>query len=224
MDVKNLITFENVGLRYGLNPEILKDINLQINKGDFLFLGGESGAGKSSLLSLMNLSVVPSRGFLSVFGNDSHNLRDKNIADIRRQVGIIFQDFRLINHLNIFDNIALPLIIENIQQEEIASRVEEMLNWIGLKDYASSTPLSLSGGQQQRVAIARAIIKKPRLILADEPTGSIDNKMAARILIMLEELNSHGMAVVFATHNNELLDSKKHKLAVIKNKKLEILR
>ncbi|MDR2008543.1 MAG: ATP-binding cassette domain-containing protein [Alphaproteobacteria bacterium] len=224
MAVKNLITFENVGLRYGLSPEVLKDINFQVNEGDFIFLGGESGAGKSSLLSLMNLSIAPSRGFLSILGQDVQNLNSKSIADIRRQVGIIFQDFRLINHLNIFDNIALPLIIENINKDEIALRVEEMLNWIGLKDYTDATPLSLSGGQQQRVAIARAIIKKPALILADEPTGSIDNKMAARILLMLEELNAQGMAVVFATHNSELLDGNKHKLALIKNKKLEVMR
>ncbi|MDR0484631.1 MAG: ATP-binding cassette domain-containing protein [Alphaproteobacteria bacterium] len=224
METKNLITFENVGLRYGLNAEVLKDINFQVNEGDFIFLGGESGAGKSTLLSLMNLSILPSRGFLSVLGKDVQSLNSRSIADIRRHVGIIFQDFRLINHLNIFDNIALPLLIENIDKAEIEERVSEILDWIGLKSYAKATPLSLSGGQQQRVAVARSIIKKPILILADEPTGSIDNQMANRILLMLEELNSQGMAVIFATHNSELLDSDKHRLAVIKNKRLELLR
>ena len=137
---------------------------------------------------------------------------------------MIFQDFRLINHLNIFDNIALPLVVEKISVEEIEARVFEILNWIGLKDYAKSYPMSLSGGQQQRVAVARAIINNPSLILADEPTGSIDNKMANRVLMMLEELNAQGVAVVFATHSSDLLNSKKHKLVNIRNKKLEVIR
>lgn len=223
-NIKNLITFENVGLRYGLDPEVLKDINFQVNAGDFIFLGGESGAGKSSLLSLMNLSISPSRGFLSVIDKDVQTVNDKDIANIRRKIGMIFQDFRLINHLNIFDNIALPLVVENIAKEEIEARVFEILSWIGLKDFAKSHPLSLSGGQQQRVAVARAIINNPSLILADEPTGSIDNKMANKVLKMLEELNAQGVAVVFATHSNDLLTSNKHKLINIKNKKLEIIR
>ena len=223
-NTKNLITFENVGLRYGLDSEVLKDINFQVNAGDFIFLSGESGAGKSSLLSLINLSMLPSRGFLSVINKDVQTTSDKDVANIRRKIGMIFQDFRLINHLNIFDNIALPLVVENLARDDIESRVFEILTWIGLKDYAKSSPMSLSGGQQQRVAVARAIINNPLLILADEPTGSIDNKMANRVLKMLEELNAQGVAVIFATHSAELLNSKKYKAVNIKNKKLEVIR
>ncbi len=223
-NVKNLITFENVGLRYGLGDEILKDISFKVNAGDFIFLAGESGAGKSSLLNLINLSILPSRGYLSVLNYDVQTTKNKDVADIRRKIGMIFQDFRLINHLNIFDNIALPLVVENKDKAEIEAKVTEILNWIGLKDYADSFPLSLSGGEQQRVAVARAIINNPNLILADEPTGSIDNKMANKVLMMLEELNSQGVAVVFATHSNDIFDNAKHILVNIKNKKLEILR
>lgn len=223
-DKENLITFDNVGLRYGLEPEIVKDINFKVKSGDFIFLGGESGAGKSSLLNLMNLTILPSRGFLSVLGQDVQTATDKDISNIRREIGIIFQDFRLINHLNIFDNIALPLVVQNVSKEEIEEKVYEILSWIGLKDHAKYFPMSLSGGQQQRVSVARSIINNPKLILADEPTGSIDNKMAYRVIMMLEELNAQGVAVVFATHSNDLLTSNKHKLITIKNKKLEVVR
>ncbi|XWO14042.1 Cell division ATP-binding protein FtsE [Candidatus Hepatincola sp. Pdp] len=219
-----IVSFENIGLRYGDNPEILKNINLTINKGDFLFLVGDSGAGKTSLLNLINLSLKPSRGFLNIFNHDIASIKPKNVALLRRRMGVIFQDFQLINHLSIFDNIALPLQIDQVPPKEIKEKVTEILEWINLKQFENSLPLTLSGGQQQRVAIARAIIKNPDIILADEPTGSIDFKMSERILRMLEQLNKQGVAIVFATHNLELLTQKNYPVAHLTNNQLEIIR
>lgn len=219
-----IVSFENIGLRYGDNPEILKNINLTINKGDFLFLVGDSGAGKTSLLNLINLSLKPSRGFLNIFNHDISSIKSKEVALLRRRMGVIFQDFQLINHLSIFDNIALPLQIAQVPTKEIKEKVTEILEWINLKQFENSLPLTLSGGQQQRVAIARAIIKNPDIILADEPTGSIDFKMSEKILRMLEQLNKQGVAIVFATHNLELLTQKNYPVANLTDNQLEIIR
>ncbi len=216
----NVVIFENVGLRYKLSKEVLRDINLTLKEADFILLSGESGAGKSSFLNLLNLSIFPSRGFLSILGKDVQNISSKDMSNLRRQIGIVFQDFRLINHLNVFDNIALPLKILGLQKEEITEKVVAVLKWIGLDDYWNSFPSSMSGGEQQRIAIARAIINQPKILLADEPTGSIDSKMANKVIDMLEELNEEGLTIIFATHNQELLNRKKHKLITIKNTKL----
>ncbi|MFL1780551.1 Cell division ATP-binding protein FtsE [Candidatus Hepatincolaceae symbiont of Richtersius coronifer] len=219
-----LVSFENVGLRYTSDKEILKNINFNLYKGDFIFLIGESGAGKSSFLNLINISLLPSRGFLSILDKDVTRLNYKTLADIRRKIGIIFQDFKLVNHLSVFDNIALPLKITKAPQREIKKKVDEILEWINLEKYKHYSPLHLSGGQQQRVAIARAVINSPTIILADEPTGSIDNNMASRIVSMLEELNKQGVAVVFATHNLELIEKKNYPVALLHQNQIQIIK
>lgn len=221
-EIKPLINFNNVFLRYGNNPEILKDINLQIHKGDFLFLVGESGAGKTTLLNMMNLSLVPTRGQLEILNHSTFGINHKKISTIRRKIGIIFQDFKLLNHLTAFDNIALPLKISGVSTREINNRVNELLSWINLKDYANYFPLELSGGQQQCIAIARAIINNPDIILADEPTGNLDYKMESKILSLLQELNKQGVAIIFATHNLDLMKKYNHPIGKLENNKLHI--
>ncbi|MGV3279012.1 cell division ATP-binding protein FtsE [Rickettsiales bacterium LUAb2] len=218
----NLIYFDNVGLRYGNHKETLSDITLSINKGDFYFLTGVSGAGKSSLLKLMDMSIKPTRGFVNMFGTEINAIKEWNLCKLRRKIGIIFQDYKLINEITIFDNIALPLKIANVDNKEIQRQVETMLNWVGLIDYKDELPLSLSGGQQQIVGIARAVITNPILILADEPTGNVDEAMSNRIVRLLEELNKQGTAIIFATHNMELVKRSNKKILSIKEGKLKI--
>lgn len=219
-----LVSFENVGVRYGIEKEVLKDINFNLKSGDFIFLIGESGSGKTTFLNLVNASLRPSRGFLNVLGYETTNIAHKSLAFIRRKMGIIFQDFKLIEHMTIFENIALPLKIMKIDQDNITKRVEEMLQWIELQHYRNHLPMTLSGGEQQRVAIARAVITNPAIILADEPTGSIDINMAQKILYMLEDLNSQGTPVIFATHNLELVNQSSHKVALLDNKTLTFIK
>ncbi len=201
----NILEFNNVSLRYGNGPEVLKDITVSLAPGSFYFLTGESGAGKSSLLSLMYLARRPSRGSLSVFGTDVTLGNREKLPDIRRNIGVVFQDFRLLDQLSARENVALPLRVLGVREEEIQKHVKELLNWVGLASHIDAKPPTLSGGQQQRVAIARALINRPKLLLADEPTGNVDDKMAARIIRLLIELNKIGTAVVIATHNENLI-------------------
>jgi cell division transport system ATP-binding protein len=218
-----ILQFENVGLRYNPTKEILKDINLTIKKGEFLFLLGQSGAGKTSLLNLMHASLVPNRGFLNVLGyNVSNKLNSLQLSHIRKQIGFIFQDSKLINQLSVFDNIALPLKISKISIGEINNRVNELLHWIDLYDFKDAYPETLSGGQKQKVAIARAIINNPKLILADEPTGSIDDTTTQKIMMLLEELNKNGSTIIFATHNLDLVKNHNYKTLTIKNAQLKL--
>jgi cell division transport system ATP-binding protein len=200
-----LINFQNASLRYNTQSEILKDINLNIQTGEFIFLTGESGSGKTSLLNMINLSIPPSRGKLEVLGCDANNVDQNNKAIVRRRIGNIFQNFKLIDNLNIFENIELPLKILKTPKDSRKKSVDELLNWINLTNYAKTYPKQLSGGQQQLVAIARAVITRPDIILADEPTGSIDKKMADKIMYLFTELNKQGIAILFATHSMDLL-------------------
>ncbi len=222
--MKNLITFDNVGVRYGSGSEILKDIKFELNSGEFMFLTGHSGSGKTTFLNMINGSIKPSRGYLSVFDHDLSSINHKDLSLIRRKIGIIFQDFKLLNHLTVYENIALPLKILKLHAEEINSRVIEMLNWIELYKMKNVYPCTLSGGEQQRVAIARAVINNPDLILADEPTGSIDSAMANKILSMIEHLNKKGVAVVFATHNMDFLQNTTYPVAFVQNHRIQVYR
>ncbi len=202
-----LVIFENVGLRYqSLEHEIIKDLTLTINKKDFLFLVGESGSGKSTFLNLVNTSLSPTRGYLNILGYDVNHLTSNIVTKIRQKIGSIFQDYRLINHISVYENIAMPLKILKFSDKEINEKTNEMLNWIGLKDFANNMPYTLSGGQQQRVAIARAVIHNPEIILADEPTGSVDPVMGEQIFAMLEYMNNQDVTVIFATHNLDLVE------------------
>ena len=200
-----MIRFEDIGLRYGSGPEVLRDINLTLEPGSFHFLTGASGAGKSSLLRLMYLGLKPSRGIISVFGHEVADLKRANFPALRRQIGVVFQNFRLLDHLSALDNVALPLRMAGVAEAEIREHVVELLHWVGLGDALDAKPPTLSGGQQQRVAIARSVIARPRLLLADEPTGNVDDSIGMRLLYLFEELNKLGTTVVIATHNEGLI-------------------
>ncbi len=202
----DVVRFQNVGLRYGLGPEVLHDVSLRLAAGSFHFLTGDSGAGKSSLLRLMYLGLRPSRGLITLFGTDIATAPRAALPALRRGIGIVFQDFRLIDHLSALENVALPLRIAGASEQQIREHVPELLRWVGLSDKVDARPPTLSGGQKQRVAIARAIIARPRLLLADEPTGNVDDSIAMRLMHLLEELNKIGTTVVVATHNENIVN------------------
>ncbi len=199
-----MIRFENVGMRYGAGPEVLRDISFQLDVSSFHFVTGSSGAGKSSVLKLIYMSERPSRGVVWLFDKQVSSLPRRALPPLRRHIGVIFQDFRLINHLSTFDNVALPLRLAGESEVKVTETVTDLLTWVGLADRFEARPPTLSGGQQQRVAIARAVIARPSLILADEPTGNVDDAMAMRLLRLLEEMNRLGTTVIVATHNHHL--------------------
>lgn len=198
--------FENVGLRYGMGPEVLQDLNFSITPGSFQFLTGPSGAGKTTLMRLLLLSLRPTRGLISIFGQDSSTLDKDAITSIRRRIGVVFQDFRLLDHLTTYENVALPLRVQNKSEAEYRDEVVELLRWVGLGDRMHVYPEVLSGGEKQRAAIARALIVRPELLLADEPTGNVDPTMARRIIRLFVELQRSGTSVVVATHDLGLMD------------------
>ena len=179
-----MVRFENVEIRYRGKDPLLSDVNFDLGEGKFHFLTGKSGAGKSSLLKAIYMGLSPSKGKISLFGRDTSSITKKEIPDIRRRMGIVFQDFRLINELSVRENVALPLRIFGTKSSIIRRHVPELLEWVGLGDHLDNFPASLSGGQQQRVAIARAVIARPVLLLADEPTGNVDDTIAERLLYL----------------------------------------
>jgi cell division transport system ATP-binding protein len=201
-----LVRFENVGLRYGQGAEILKDISFSVTKNSFQFLTGPSGAGKTSLLRLLFLSLRPTRGLITLFDQDAARLQPNDIAAIRRRIGIVFQDFRLLDHLTAYENVALPLRVAGRDEASYRSEVVELLGWVGLGERLDALPPILSGGEKQRIAIARALIVRPELLLADEPTGNVDAPLAKRLLRLFVELKNMGTAVVIATHDVALMD------------------
>jgi len=200
-----VVRFDKVGMRYGPGPEVLRDVSFHLPPGSFHFLTGPSGSGKSSLLSLLYLAQRPSRGLVTIFGEDVAALSRDRLAGLRRQIGVVFQDFRLIGHLTALENVALPLRVAGVKPAQIRKDVTELLKWVGLGDKLDATPSTLSGGEQQRVAIARAVIGRPSLLLADEPTGNVDPDIALRLLHLFVELNKIGTTVVIATHDHALI-------------------
>ena len=202
-----LVTFDNVGLRYGTEPEVLRDLSFTLFPGSFYFLTGASGAGKTSLLKMLYLAQRPSRGAIRMFGKDLITLPREQMPQLRRKLGVVFQDFRLISHLTAFDNVALPLRVAGVREAELTDPVTEMLEWVGLGHRIEAVPTTMSGGEQQRVAIARAVIGRPQLLIADEPTGNVDPEMAQRLLQLFERMNSLGTTIIVATHDINLLRS-----------------
>ncbi|WP_170118172.1 cell division ATP-binding protein FtsE [Phreatobacter oligotrophus] len=201
-----MVRFENVGLRYGLGPEVLRDLTFGIEPHSFQFLTGPSGAGKTSLLKLLFLSLRPTRGTLTVFDHDTSHLTKDELSVLRRRIGIVFQDFRLLDHLTTYENVALPLRVLGKEEASYRSEVVDLLEWVGLGERIDAYPPILSGGEKQRAAIARAVIVRPEMLLADEPTGNVDPPLAKRLLRLFVELNRTGTAVLIATHDLSLLD------------------
>ncbi len=199
------VTMTGVSLRYHDGPEVLTDISLTIPQRSFHFLTGPSGAGKTSLLSLMYLAHRPTRGALTLFGENTTHASRSRLAVLRRRLGVVFQDFRLLDHMTAFDNVALPLRIAGVTETIVQRNVGELLNWVGLEEYKNAPPAVLSGGQKQRVAIARAVVGRPKLILADEPTGNVDDTIAIRLMQLFTELHKLGTSVIIATHNEHLV-------------------
>ncbi len=200
-----MLDFEGVGMRYGRSPEVLKDIDLTLQQGSFHFLTGASGAGKSSLLKLIYLAHEPSRGLIRLFGRDIATLPRAQLPAVRRRIGVVFQEYRLLDHLSVFDNAALPLRIVGGKIEDYRADVSELLSWVGLGGRMHAMPPTLSGGEKQRLAIARAVVGRPDILLADEPTGNVDAEMAQRILRLLTELNRMGTTILVASHDRDLV-------------------
>ncbi|MBV8743483.1 MAG: ATP-binding cassette domain-containing protein, partial [Xanthobacteraceae bacterium] len=184
-----MVRFENVGLRYGLGSEVLRDLTFRIEPHSFQFLTGPSGAGKTSLLRLLLLSLKPTRGLITLFDQDVATLNKDALAGLRRRIGIVFQDFRLLDHLTTYENVALPLRVQGQRESSYRQQVTELLQWVGLGERIWSLPPVLSGGEKQRAAIARAVIARPHLLLADEPTGNVDPNLAQRLLRLFVELH-----------------------------------
>jgi cell division transport system ATP-binding protein len=201
-----VIRFENVGLRYGLGPEVLRDLTFRIGPQSFQFLTGPSGAGKTSLLRMLFLSLRPTRGLVTVFDKDTATLSKDGRATLRRRIGLVFQDFRLLDHLTTYENVSLPLRVLGQDEADYRPQVIELLQWVGLGDRIAALPPVLSGGEKQRAAIARAVITRPQLLLADEPTGNVDPNLGQRLLRLFVELNKSGTSVVIATHDIALMD------------------
>jgi cell division transport system ATP-binding protein len=193
-------------LRYGLGAEIIRDATFNIAPQSFQFLTGPSGAGKTSLLRLMLLSLKPSRGQITIFDQDAANLDNTKLTNVRRRIGVVFQDFRLLDHLTTYENVALPLLVQGRAASAYRDEVIELLKWVGLGERIDALPAVLSGGEKQRAAIARALVGRPELLLADEPTGNVDPEMAWRLLRLFVELHKSGTAVVIATHDLTLID------------------
>lgn len=200
------VRLSGVGFGYAATHRALRDVNLTLPAGSFHFLTGASGAGKSTLLKLLTLAERPLTGTLHLFGEDATAAPRRALPAFRRRIGVVFQDFRLLDHLSVFDNVALPLRLTARKQADYAGDVEEMLDWVGLGDRMDDRPPSLSGGEKQRLAIARAVVSKPDLILADEPTGSVDAAMGERLLKLFQSLNRLGTTVLIASHDEALAE------------------
>jgi cell division transport system ATP-binding protein len=218
----SMIRFENVGLRYGLGPEVLSDVSFHLPAKSFQFLTGPSGAGKTTLLRLLFLSLKPTRGVITLFGRERTEITRAELPMIRRKIGVVFQDFRLLDHLTTFENVALPLRVRGREETSYTKDVRDLLEWVGLGDRMHVYPPVLSGGEKQRASIARALIEQPELLLADEPTGNVDPPLARRLLKLFIELNKLGTAVVIATHDLGLMEQVDARRMVIHDSRVEI--
>jgi len=217
-----MIRFEHAGLRYSIGPEVLSDISFTLEPGSFHFLTGPSGAGKTSLMRLLYLGRRPTRGLVTMFGQNINGMSRAELGPLRQRIGVVFQDFRLLPHLSAIDNVALPLRIQGKPEKEIRSNVRELLEWVGLGDHMNAVPSTMSGGQQQRVAIARAVITRPRLLLADEPTGNLDDEIGFRLLNLFEQLNRMGTTIVIATHSQHMIERFGHPQLMLDKGQLQV--
>ncbi|WP_237153327.1 cell division ATP-binding protein FtsE [Oryzibacter oryziterrae] len=217
-----MIRFENVGLRYGMGPEVLSDLTFRIDPHSFQFLTGPSGAGKTTLLRLLFLNLKPTRGLISIFNQDTARITPREMPGLRRRIGVVFQEFRLLDHLTTYENVALPYRVLGQDEASYRADVVDLLDWVGLGDRKHVYPPVLSGGEKQRAAIARALITKPEFLLADEPTGNVDPPLAKRLLRLFYEMNRLGTAVVIATHDLTLMEQVDARRLVLTDGRLEI--
>ena len=218
-----MVRFENVGMRYGVGREVLRDVNFVLEPGSFTFLTGPSGAGKTTLLKLVLLAEQPTRGVISLFGSNLAVLKRAELPELRRRIGVVFQEFRLLDHLSAFENVALPLRLAGRRVADYRKDVEELLSWVGLGERLEDKPPTLSGGEQQRVAIARAVVAKPDILLADEPTGNVDPDIGERLIRLFVELNRFGTTVMIATHDRALIESTRaRELRLVDGKVIEM--
>ena len=201
-----MLTVDEVTLGYLGDPAVLRDVSVVVEPGQLLAVTGPSGAGKTTLLKLVLLSLKPTRGLISLFGHDATSLDKDAITALRRRIGVVFQDFRLLDHLTTYENVALPLRVLGREDSSYREEVVELLRWVGLGERMHVLPPVLSGGEKQRAAIARALIVRPELLLADEPTGNVDPTLARRLLRLFVELNKSGTSIVIATHDLALMD------------------
>lgn len=215
-----MIEFKQVSKRYVSGFDALNQVNFSLASGELAFLTGHSGAGKSTMFKLIALIDKPTAGEIIVDGKKLSQFKRRDIAPYRAGLGLLFQQPYLLNDRSVFDNVALPLIIQGTSPLEIKKRVSGALEMVGLKDKGVSFPEFLSGGEQQRVGIARAIVHKPKLILADEPTGNLDPTMAADVMNLFSEMSRDGMSILIATHDLPLIASMKHRIMVLKKGRL----
>ena len=218
-----MIEFKNVSKVYNNGTEALRNLSLSIAKGEFVFIVGSSGAGKSTFLKLIMREEVPNSGEIVVNGRKLSTVRKRDVPYLRRTMGIVFQDFRLLEHSSAFDNVALPLRVCGMNEKEIRKRVNELLKWVEIDRSTSAITSTLSGGEKQRVAIARAVINRPDVLLADEPTGNVDNDIAPKLMKLFVELNKLGTTVVIATHNENLIKEFRYPTIHLKNHGLSII-
>jgi cell division transport system ATP-binding protein len=216
-----MLRLDQVAMRYGDGPEVLHDLNLALPRGDFVFLMGPTGAGKTSLLRLLGLAQMHCRGRFTLFGREVATLRRDELTALRRRIGMVFQDVRLLDHLSAFDNVALPLRINGGQDDQIGGFVSEMLAWLGLSAAIDAKPPTLSMGQRQLVAVARAVIIRPNLLLCDEPTSNLDSKLARRLMHLFSQLRKLGTTVVLSTHSEDLVDRYPHPVVRIAEGRLK---
>lgn len=215
-----MISFQNVSKKFGPNISALESIDLEIKNGEFVFLVGPSGAGKSTLLRLFTREYLPSSGKITVDDIDITKIPDRDIPAYRQKVGVVFQDFKLLEDRTVFENVALSLLVRGLSDAEINKEVERTLKLFEIWDRRNLFPRQLSGGEAQRTAIARAVIGKPEVLLADEPTGDLDPQTAWSVLQLLGEINSWGTTVIMATHNKEIVDTQRRRVVSLKNGKI----
>ena len=212
-----MIEFKNVSKVYPNGTHALKNINLHVKKGEFVFIVGSSGAGKSTFLKLIMHEELPSRGDIYLAGIKVNEISKKEVPYVRRKMGIVFQDFRLIDKMNVFDNVAFAMRVTGASEKDVKKRVPYILGLVGLQDKALSRPAELSGGEQQRVSLARALVNNPSIIIADEPTGNIDPKMSYEIVELLNEINKRGTTILMVTHEHDLVHQFKKRVIEINN-------
>ena len=210
-----MVEFKNISFSYSKDSGVY-DIDLKVDDSEFCFLVGPTGSGKSSLLKMIYFDILPSEGEIDVLGYNSKKTKKNSIHKLRKKIGVIFQDYKLLEQRTVYENIALPLHINGVGRNKIKDNVEEALELTDLLDYQDKYPNQLSGGEQQRVCIARAIVKNPELILADEPTGNLDPAAAHKILKILEQINKEGTTIIMATHNYKLISDRDYRIIELK--------